>query len=110
MTPQQEVRAELPAAQQKDDKQIAIIVSTLLQREHISKRRMDDEIFQSLPFDVLEDARSHENLFLSSRTSNTSSSGMTNLTTWFVRVTSAWGYTIFKTFLKRIDERVADRR
>ena len=109
---QSEVRAELPAASERDEKllasekRIAIVVSTLLQREHISKRRMDDEISSRCLHTFLKTLDPMKIYF--------NQSDIDEFKQWDADLDDmvrkgdiTVGYNIFNRFIKRIDDRVA---
>ena len=105
VTPEQVVRAELPDAQKSEDRQIAMIVSTLLRREHISKRRMDDEISSRCLSTFLKTLDPMKIYFYQSDVDHFKQWD-DDLDDMVLKGDISVGYTIFKTFLKRIDERV----
>ena len=109
---QPEVRAELPGADERDEKQvasdkrIAVVVSTLLQREHISKRPMDDEISSRCLATFLKTLDPMKIYFYQSDVDEFKEWD-DDLDDMVRKGDISPGYTIFKRFVKRIEERVA---
>ncbi len=89
----------------KDDRYVTLNVTTLLRREHLSKHPLDDEISQRCLRTFLKTLDPMKLYFLQSDIDGFSTKEF-ELDDLAKKGDISYGYTVFNTFLKRVDERV----
>ncbi len=94
-----------PNGPQQADRQVTLAVSALLKREHLSRHPLDDEISERWLKTFLKTLDPFKVYFMQSDVDEFAQH-KDDLDDWAKQGDIRFGYTIFKRFLERIDERV----
>lgn len=95
-----------PRADERSDRQIALMIKVLLKRQHLSKRPLDDLVSQRGLATFLKRLDPLKMYFLQSDVDEFMKS-QNNLDDMLSRGETGFAHTVFERFLNRVDERIA---